>query len=445
MKNIFIAGAGRSAGYLIRYLLQYSENHDLTITVGDADLENIRKITGNHPSAIPVTFDVTDPGQREKYINGADVVISLLPPPLHPLLIGDCIRLKKHFLNASYLTPEISSWDVKAREAGILMLLECGLDPGIDHLSAMEVFDRIRNAGGTLTSFSSYTGGLVAPESNDNPWGYKFSWNPRNVILAGQGTARYILDGHYRYIPYNRLFSEIETIEVVGLGRFDGYANRDSLSYRHLYGIENIPTLIRGTLRQRGFCRAWNVFVRLGLTDDSFVMENSASLTWSDLVHAFLPASAKGETLKEQLASFCNLPPDGEAMNLVEWTGVFEDIPTGLHNATPAMLLQKLLESKWILNPQDKDMIVMQHRFGYTLHGKAKQLTSTLVVKGQDQQHTAMAKTVGLPLAIAARLLLEGKMNLTGIHIPVRREIYEPLLAELATLGLRFEERETEG
>src|SRR5688572_20349946 len=245
----------------------------------------------------------------------------------------------------------------------------------------LEVIDRLKKEGCELTSFKSYTGGLVAPESNDNPWGYKFSWNPRNVILAGQGTARYIRDGLYKYIPYNRLFSEIERIQVEGYGSFDGYANRDSLAYRHHYHIEQIPTLLRGTLRQSGFCRAWNVFVQLGLTDDSYKIEKSETLTYADLIRAHLPATLVKDSLLETVAAFCGLPPDGEAMTKVEWTGILTDEPIGISDASPAQILQNLLEKKWKLEEHDKDMIVMQHQFEFLRNDISQKLNSTLVVK----------------------------------------------------------------
>lgn len=440
MKNIFIAGAGRSSGALIRYLLDYSVSKNLTVTVGDTSPDQINLITGNHPSSRPVVFDVNDAAQRHLRISEADIVISLMPPHLHLPLIKDCVSLKKHFLNASYINDETLSFNNAARDAGILVLCECGLDPGIDHMSAMEVIDRLRDEGCELKSFKSYTGGLVAPESNDNPWGYKFSWNPRNVILAGQGTARYIQEGKYKYLPYNRLFTDIENIDVKGYGRFEGYANRDSLSYRHHYGIDNIPTLLRGTLRYKGFCRAWNVFAQLGLTDDSYRIEKSEQLTYRELVRALLPSNSKGNSEQDEVATMFGLPVDGEAMTMVTWTGIFEDIQIGLPNASPAMILQHLLEGKWKLMPHDKDMIVMQHQFGFIRNGKNESITSSLVVKGDDATHTAMAKTVGLPLAIAARLILENKIQLNGVHIPVKREIYEPVLQELKNLGVGFEE-----
>ena len=440
MKKILLLGAGRSSSALIKYLLDRSESGNWELVVGDVSESMAMEKTGGHPRSKAIAFDVTNPDNRQEQIKNADLVISLLPPHLHLLAAENCIHYKKHFLTASYLSGEMEQLKEKAAAAGVLILNECGLDPGIDHMSAMEAIHKLQAEGCEIISFKSYTGGLVAPESNDNPWGYKFSWNPRNVILAGQGTARYIKEGRYRYIPYNRLFAETEQVMVEGLGSFDGYANRDSLAYRHHYGIENIPTLLRGTLRHSGFCRAWNVFVKLGLTDDSYKIEKSETLTYSGLVRAFLPREFEKKELIEAIAAFCHLPTDGEAMTKIKWTGILEDELIPVSDATPAMILQELLERKWKLQPDDKDMIVMQHQFEYIRNDKREKMTASLVVKGEDQQHTAMAKTVGLPLGIAARLVLENKIRLTGVHIPVMKEVYEPILKELAEMGIRFHE-----
>jgi len=329
----------------------------------------------------------------------------------------------------------------------LVLLNECGLDPGLDHLSAMKLLDGLREEGARILAFRSYTGGLIAPESNNNPWGYKFSWNPRNVILAGQGTARFIQDGKYRYIPYHRLFSSAETITVRhpefggSAVRFDGYANRDSLLYRHRYGLLEVPTLLRGTLRQQNFCKAWDVFVRLGLTDDSFVLEDSEHLSYAGLVAAFLPADARGGTLPERLAHYLGSSVQDEVIRMIEWTGILSDRVIGKAQATPAQVLQDLLEAKWKLEPHDRDMIVMQHDIRYRKpDGTTEQRVSSLVVKGKDSRQTAMARTVGLPLAMACRLLLSGKIRERGCVVPLTPEWYEPVLNELSANGISFHE-----
>ncbi len=438
MKRILLIGAGRSSSSLISYLLEHAAQENWELTVADISKDNAAVKLGGHASGRAIALDIHNSVATTSEIEKADLVLSMLPAHMHISVARECVRLKKHLVTASYVTEEMQSLDASAKDSGVILLNECGLDPGIDHMSAMEIIDRIHEEGGKLISFKSYTGGLVAPESNDNPWGYKFSWNPRNVILAGQGTARYVEDGKYKYIPYHRLFSNAEKIEVSGLGYFDGYANRDSLAYRKIYKLSTIPTMLRGTLRQAGFCKAWNIFVQLGLTDDSYKLDEMTQLTYSGLVDAFLPKVNGNKSLRKRLSEFVGLTEDDEAMKLIEWTGILEDKSIGMTSVSPAEILQALLEKKWILKPEDKDMIVMQHVFGYEKENKKFILSSSLVVKGEDSAFTAMAKTVGLPAAIAARLILSGKIQGRGVKIPIEKEIYIPILKELENRGLSF-------
>ena len=460
MKNILVIGAGRSASSLIKYLLDNSKAESWKVTVGDVSVDLVKQKTGDHPNARAISFDINNEQQRGQEIGNADIVISMLPATMHYSVAKDCVRFKKHLVTASYVSKEIRELDEEAKAAGIILMNEIGLDPGIDHASAMKVIDHIKAEGGELVSFRSYCGGLIAPESNDNPWGYKFTWNPRNVVLAGQGTAQYIEHGEYKYIPYNRLFTQIETINVEGYGSFDGYANRDSLSYRKPYGLDHIPTMLRGTLRMPGYCKAWDAFVKLGLTDDTFKADPQIT-TYRQLFEAFLPIGHAAT--RHKMMEFLEERTDSEVMQKLDWLGVFENEPVRIKDASPAQLLQDLLERKWKLKENDKDMIVMQHLFDYVPgpaisnatghlakdilellkpeYGK-RRITSSLVVKGEDQVYTAMAKTVGLPAAIVAKYILNGQVKLTGVQIPTVKEIYEPLLEELETYGIRFEEKE---
>lgn len=441
MRKILLLGAGRSSGALIKYLLEHAQADDFELTVADISVSSAEEKIHKHERGRAIAFDINNIEQRKAEIANADMVISLLPPTLHYLAAVDCVQQSKNLVTASYVSSEIKSLHDDAIQNNILLLNECGLDPGIDHMSAMEIIHRLQEQGAELKSFKSYTGGLVAPESNDNLWGYKFTWNPRNVILAGQGTAKYIENNHYKYIPYNRLFTQIEKIKVDDSGIYDGYANRDSLAYRKIYGIDIIPTLLRGTLRQENFCRAWQVFVLLGLTDDSYIIEDSEHLTYAQLVEAFLPYSAKGDNIEEKLCSFCQISLTSVEMEMIRSTGILYSTVIGLPNATPAQILQHLLQSKWVLKPEDKDMIVMQHLFEYSLNGKNESIHSSLVVKGESVEQTGMAKTVGLPLGIVARLILQNKISLRGVHIPVQEEIYKPVLKELKEYGIGFSEK----
>lgn len=441
MSKILIIGAGRSSSSLITYLLSHAKANGWQITIADANKAAVEaKIANYLENATAVEFDVTNAQLREKLIGHADFVISMLPAFMHGDVARDCVRLGKHLATASYVSAEMKELDAEARQKQILLLNECGLDPGIDHASAMKVIDHIKSIGGKITGFKSFCGGLVAPESNDNPWGYKFSWNPRNVILAGQGTAQFIENGNLKFIPYNRIYTQTETIEMDGYGKFDGYANRDSISYKEPYGLTDTTTMLRGTLRMPGYCKAWNVFVKLGLTDDSYKIRKADSMTYTQLLESFLPDGTASTKVK--LMSFMGTEMDEEVMNKLEYLELFSNKPITMKEGSPAELLQHLLEEKWLLKPGDKDMIVMQHQFEYQLNGAYKQLNSSLVVIGDDEIHTAMAKTVGLPLAITVKNFLTGKFSLYGVQIPIVKEIYEPMLEELESLGVTFIEKE---
>lgn len=441
MTNILIIGAGRSATSLIEYLLQQSVIHNWHVTVADFDLDLAEQKTAGHKHASAISFDIKDTDRRRAVIQEHDLVISMLPAFMHGDVARDCVEFGKHMATASYVSADMKALDEEAQKKNILLLNECGLDPGIDHASAMKLIDEIQHAGGEITSFKSYCGGLVAPESNDNPWGYKFSWNPRNVIVAGQGTTQYLEEGELKFIPYNRLFSQKDVIDVEGYGRFDAYANRDSTSYIGVYGLNSVKTMLRGTLRQFGYCAGWNVFIKLGLTDDTSKITNTDKLTYTSLLESFLPP-AKG-TLKERLKDFTGAGWTAEIEAMMDYLELFSDKKITLHEGSPAQLLQALLEEKWKLRTGDKDMVVMQHQFEYVKAGdknKTHKVTSSLVTIGKDQNHTAMALTVGLPLAITVKNFLTKKFELSGVQIPTKKEIYEPLLQELAEHGVVFTE-----
>ncbi len=442
MTHILIIGAGRSSAVLIDYLKKYAASAPVKLTIADADIEIAKAGAGQVSENIcGIRLDIFDANQLQNKVQEADVVISMVPPAFHPVIAGVCLQNRKHMLSASYVPEEIMKLSSQAEEAGILILKECGLDPGLDHMTAMAVISRIKEAGGELLSFKSFTGGLVAPESDNNPWNYKFTWNPRNVVLAGQGTAQYIESGNYKYIPYHKLFTRLEPISVEGLGEFEGYANRDSLIYRQLYGIENIPGLLRGTIRKKGFCSAWNIFVQLGMTDDSYEIKGLEAMGRRDFLDSFLPFSDKF-SVEEKLCGYTGIPGGGEEFEKIKWLGLFDKEPLKIRKGSPAQVLQHILEEKWKLQPQDKDMIIMQHKFRYLLKGEQKEIFSSLVCVGDDALRTAMAKTVGLPLAIATRLLVEGKIRRRGVCIPVFPDIYLPILEELEKEGIKMTEQE---
>ncbi|MCK4748305.1 MAG: saccharopine dehydrogenase NADP-binding domain-containing protein, partial [Bacteroidales bacterium] len=345
--------------------------------------------------------------QRSEEIGGAHIVISLLPARMHHLVAESCVELGRNMVTASYLSPAIKALDQKARKKGIVLMNECGVDPGIDHMSAMQMICRIREEGGELKAFESSTGGLVAPGFENNPWQYKFTWNPRNVVLAGKEGARFLHNGKFKYIPYHKVFRRIETIRVPDLGEFEVYGNRDSLTYRETYGLHHLETMFRGTIRRPGYCEAWDIFVQLGATDDSYVMENTEEMTYREFINSFM-AYRTDIPVEEKLSLYLGLEKESMMMERLLWLGIFDDRKIGVPGLTPAKILQKILEEKWKLNPGDKDMIVMQHQFDFTRDGIHKKRYSTMVYIGEDTKHTAMSVTVGLPLAMVARRILEG-------------------------------------
>ena len=441
MQTVLILGAGLSSNSLIKYFLDHSEKQPWLIRVGDIHPENaIERIEG-HPNGEAFLFDVHNVKQRSEEIGSAHIVISLLPARMHHLVAESCVELGRNMVTASYLSPAIKALDQKARKKGIVLMNECGVDPGIDHMSAMQMIHRIREEGGELRAFESSTGGLVAPGFENNPWQYKFTWNPRNVVLAGKEGARFLHNGKFKYIPYHKVFSRNETIRVPELGEFEVYGNRDSLTYRETYGLHDLETMFRGTIRRPGFCEAWDIFVQLGATDDSYVMENTEVMTYREFINSFM-AYRTDIPVEEKLSLYLGFEEDSRMMERLKWLGIFDATLIGVPGLSPAKVLQKILEEKWKLSPGDKDMIVMQHQFDFYKERVHMKRFSTMVYIGQDTRHTAMSVTVGLPLAMVARRILEGDYKETGVQLPIQPEIYKPVIKELEEYGIRFVEEE---
>lgn len=440
-KNILVIGAGLSSSYLIKYLCEEGKVNQWKVTVADANPEQATKRIAGFTNAHALKLNIEDETSLDRQVSEHDLVISLLPPTMHIAVAKKCLTHRKHLITASYITPEMQQLHVDALKANVLFLNECGLDPGIDHLSAMQLIHRIQQAGGVITTFKSFCGGLVAPEFDNNPWNYKFTWNPRNVVLAGQATAKYLQYGELKFIPPSRIFTQTESVEIKGLGSFESYANRDSLSYIKPYGIESAHTVLRGTLRKKGFCESWNHLVKFGLTDDTYTITDASKLTYRDLVSALTPGYGVPR-LETRISDFLDIEKTDEAFKKLEWLGLTDDDDyIKLNEGTPAQLLQVLLQQKWKLNKGDLDMIVMHHKIEYEMNKQEHRITSSLVVKGEDETYTAMAKTVGLPMAIAAKLLLTGKIISRGVLMPTHTEFYEPILTELAEYGVAFEEQ----
>jgi saccharopine dehydrogenase-like NADP-dependent oxidoreductase len=421
MKSIVVFGAGKSATCLIDYLIRICSGKNWLLTVADADAEAVKKKFVKSSAFLAVGMNVENTVERNALILKADLVISLLPPALHILIARDCVSNSKNLLTASYVDDEIRNLSSQLDSRQMFFLCEMGLDPGIDHMSAMQIIHRIQAAGGVITAFRSHTGGLVAPESDDNPWHYKISWNPANVVRAGSAGAVFKEAGVVKKTEYKKIFENTRQVDVKPVGRFAWYPNRDSLAYIPVYGLESAHSFIRTTLRHPDYCAGWKNLVTAGLTDNKLPIPSTVKTfsSWSKPLLPFVNAFNK---------------------HMYDQLGLLENLPLPLAARTSAEILQTLIEKNWKMKETDKDMILMLHEFEYEMDNRQHALRSCLVVKGENALRTAMAKTVGLPLGIAAKLILENKMILRGLHIPIIREIYEPVLEELALEGICFQE-----
>ena len=373
-------------------------------------------------------------------IQKSTVVISMLPANLHFGIAQKCLALNSHLLTASYISEDIKLLDMEAKNKKLSILMELGLDPGIDHISTMDTIETIKKNGGTIKSYKSYTGGVVAPESDNNPWGYKIAWNPKNIVTAGKDGARFLKNNKHKFIPYHNLFDRLDEIHIPEIGFYEGYANRDSLKYRPLYGLDGVETILRGTLRKKGFCQAWNALVRLGITSESFWLENMKGISFREFTNAFLRYH-ETETVETKFSKFAALPKDSEAYKAIEWLGLFDKNKLiEINEGYPATILQQLLEEKWELAPEDRDMIVMHHEFIYQIENKIITKKLSLNIKGNNSRETSMAKTVGIPLAIAIEMLAK-KMPLPyGVNAPITPEVYQYMAKELKNYGIDFRE-----
>jgi saccharopine dehydrogenase-like NADP-dependent oxidoreductase len=494
MKHILVLGAGKSSTSLIEYLLSNAFAENWHIHIADVQLQAAQSKTANHVHATAYGISPDNETETNRLIASSDLVISLLPPHLHLQTAQKCLAAGKHFLNASYVSPEMQAMDAEAKEKGLTFLCEMGLDPGIDHMSAMEMLDNIRAKGGIIHSFRSHCGGLIAPECDDNPWHYKISWNPRNIVLAGKDGATYRENGKDIQVGYALLFDPSRSVNIPQMGPYAWYPNRDSLSYIPKYHLEGIRTFIRTTLRHPDFCFGWKNIIDLHLTDET-VMYDTDGMTLTAFFQIHFDRFGFSEWLQETLSARFNntkeyledlihimetekavLPGEKkeEEFLVVDKEGHLQDMSIDkvksqaasgmayqMHEANLALtqlfflgldsvelinkgkcsaadVLQWILEKKLALNTGDKDMIIMLHEIDYELDGKENNISSSLVVKGKDQVHTAMAQTVGLPLGIAAKLILSGELNMHGVLIPIHKEIYEKVLPALEKEGIRF-------
>lgn len=444
MKEILVLGAGQSTPYLIHRLLELATDHDWQITVGDLDLAQAERRVADHPRGRAIRFDVNEERVRSAEIERADLVINMLAPAFQDLVAWDCVAHGRHMLSVSYRDQAVRALDRDARRKGVLLLCELGLDPGIDHMSAMAVIDRVHASGGRITRFCSYGSGVPAPGQDLNPLRYAITWNPRNVVMASEDGAQYMEGGKLKLVPWHHVFYHTWPVEVDGLGVFEAYPNRDSIAYMRTFGLEHVRTMIRATLRYPGWSEVWAQIVRLGLPNESLRIPELGERSYREVVEMFLPMTDIGERIEERAARFLDISPTGRIMEMLSWLGLFSEEKIGCAGETPAAMLVHLLERKLPLLPGMRDMVIIMHEMDVDYpDGKRgrERITSTLVVEGDGDVFTAMAKTVGLPTAIGARLLLAGEIPMTGSQIPTHASIYGPVLREIAEEGLVFTER----
>ncbi len=433
MKQILLFGAGKSSTCLIDYLIENAITENWHITIADINVAVIEAKTNSAVCTTALAVDILNTIEREALIGRSDIVISLMPPALHFLIAQSCLALSKNLLTASYVDDQLKNLSNEIEKKGILFLCEMGLDPGIDHMSAMKIIHGIKQKGGTITSFKSHCGGLVAPESDNNPWHYKISWNPRNVVTAGSTGSVYRVWEEVEQISYNEVFTDCDEIDVDGIGSLAWYPNRDSLSYIEVYKLEEAATFIRTTLRHPAFCRAWSVLVQIEITSDN---------DWNIIKNCKTVSEWFNKKLSVASSIEIEVDTQKEITEMFTWLGLFDENPLPENRTSSAAILQYILEEKLVLQPHDKDMVVMVHEIDYAIDNDEFAVVSSLVVKGENSLRTAMAKTVGLPLGIAAKLILNGTIQLTGLHIPIVKEIYEPVLEELQQKGITFSENE---
>jgi saccharopine dehydrogenase-like NADP-dependent oxidoreductase len=441
MKNVLLIGAGKSSTFLISYLNKLP-GQSIRITVADKDPEAARKAVKGYTNVQSVKLDLENKTLLNELVKSSTLVISFLPAQLHPVIGNVCLDLNRNFLTPSYVSPELQILGEKFNQKGLICLHETGLDPGIDHASACNLFHTLESRGCTVKSFESATGGLISPESADNPWQYKFTWNPKGIIQAGTSGARYLTDNQVKILTHHRLFLHAEPFNTGEQQAFEAYPNRDALLYKNLYRLDNVESIVRKTIRPAGFSKAWYFLLQLGYLSDSLLVNEDGTLTWQELTKMFLPPG-KG-SIKNQAASFLNTSNHENSFQMLAWTGIFENETLPLKNASPVQQISALLEKKWAMKPDDRDMILMVHNTKYFENGKLLLRQSKLKRTGKNEHQTAMAELVGIPAGICARLILENKIRTKGIVTPVNPEVYLPMMRELTETGIHFEENEWE-
>ena len=436
MKNVLVLGAGLVSRPLVRYLLDVP---DFQVKVATRTVSKAEKLIDRHPRGTALALNVNNTGELRDLVKGCDLAISLLPYTFHVKVAEMCIEFKKMMVTTSYISDAMKALDEKARQAGIIILNEIGVDPGIDHMSAMRIIHHVENTGGKVLSFRSYCGGLPAPEANTNPFGYKFSWSPRGVLMAGRNNAKYMKEGQIIEIEGKNLFKNHWPLNIEGEPPFETYPNRNSLPYLEIYGLEHARTMFRGTIRNIGWCDTLYCIVKLGLLSDE-ERTDFAGLTYAQLMSKMVNAPV-GSSVKDAVQKFLDDDASDQVMDMFEWLGLFSEKALPAENTLLDIMTATFLE-KMPYEVGERDMIVLYHDFLAEWPDHKKRITSTLVDYGITGGDSSMARTVSLPAAIATKLILQNKIKLTGVHAPVVAEIYEPVLDELEKMNIVCKEQE---
>ncbi len=444
MKNILVIGAGQSSPYLISYLLEHAEEHDWFVTVGDLDQSLARQRVGDHPRGTAIPLDVNDAALRAAQIENASLVVNMMPPGLQPVIAWDCVQHRRHMISVSHHDESTRALETDASRAGILLLTDVGLDPGIDLMSAMSMIHRVREKGGVIEAFESYGSGVPEPDVPTNPLRYCITWNPRNVVMAAEYGAQYRRNGHTKIVPWHHVFQRSWPIEVDGVGSMEAYPNRDSLAYEDPLGLENTHTLIRGTLRYPGWCETWLQIVRLGLPAEHIRIPHLKDRSYAEIVEMFMPSGVSGTDIEQRVAGFLQLNPTGQIMRNLRWLGLFSNEPCGCDGETVADAMIHLLNTRLVLPESVRDLVIIMHAVDVCYpddHDRRERIVATFMQRGEPGGTTAMAKTVGLPAALATKLLLADELPLTGCAMPTHELVYGPILRELEKEGMAFTER----
>lgn len=446
MKKILVLGAGLSAKYLIHYLLKHAVENDWLVMVAEVNLALAKAAVKGNSRGTAIQFDINDELSRAEQIKNADIVVNMLPPKFQYLLALDCVHHGRYMISASYQGNSIPDLHKDARRKGILILTEMGLDPGIDLMLGMSIIEKVRLKGGKIKSFKSYGGAIPSPDSLSNPLKYLVTWNPRNVVMSGENGAQYFEKGKIKLVPYHNVFQDSWMVKVDGIGDMEVYPNRETLAYRSNFEIKHAETIIRGTIRYPGWCETWQQIVKLGIPNEHLHIPDVHKMTYRDFTELFLPRDVTGSDFEARLANFLNINPTGSIMGNLKWLGLFSEKVIGNVGKTPTAVMVDLLHKKLKMEKNDRDMVILHTEAeAFYKNGKNKREKTilTLIEEGEKDGFTAITKTVGLPVAIGIKLILSGKISLTGCYIPTVPEIYKPVLKELKKEGLKFKEKTT--